>query len=81
MTKENRIYMIRPRIVEVGQPIPERLVRANGKAQARGHIARAFNVSVATQDDLVSALKRSVTIEDATDAPDADTTDNPGEHP
>lgn len=68
---ESRIYVVRPRIVEAGQPIPERLVRATGVSQARGHIVRGFVVGVASQDDLVSALKRNVPIESASGAGDA----------
>jgi hypothetical protein len=63
-----RIYIVRPRIVEAGQPIPERLVRATGVSQARRHIVRGFIVGVASQDDLVSALERNVPIESASGA-------------
>lgn len=62
------IYVIRPRIVEAGQPIHERLVKAASRVQARGHIVRGFIVAAATDDDIVSAFKRGAPIEEANGA-------------
>ena len=61
MTVAQRIYM-----VGHGQEI--RLIRAPHKAQALAHVARSLiNVKVATQDELVFALNRGISVESAVD--------------
>ena len=61
MSAVQRIY-----IVGHGQEI--RLVRAAHKAQALAHVARSIiNVKVASQDELVSALGRGISVESVVD--------------
>jgi len=60
--ENTRIY-----IVGHGQDI--RLVRAGHRAQAMNHVAKALiNVKVATQNDLVEALQKGISVESAVDA-------------
>lgn len=60
--ENTRIY-----IVGHGQDI--RLVRAGHRAQAMNHVAKALiNVKVATQNDLVEALQKGISVENAVDA-------------
>jgi hypothetical protein len=59
--KQKRIY-----IVGHGQTI--RLVRAAHRSQALSHVAKSLiNVKVATQEELIDALSRQITVENATD--------------
>ena len=61
MTAVQRIY-----IVGHGQEI--RLIRAAHKSQALSHVARSIiNVKVASQDELVSALGRGISVESVVD--------------
>ena len=61
MTVVQRIY-----IVGHGQEI--RLIRAAHKSQALSHVARSIiNVKVASQDELVSALGRGISVESVVD--------------
>lgn len=65
--KQQRIYI-------VGQGQTVRLVRAAHRSQALGHVARStINVKVANQNELVEALTRGITVEDA--SVDQDTKD------
>lgn len=65
--KQQRIY-----IVGHGQSV--RLVRAAHRSQALGHVARSIiNVKVANQNELVEALTRGITVEEA--SVDQDTKD------
>jgi hypothetical protein len=58
---QQRIY-----IVGHGQEI--RLIRAAHKAQALSHVARSIiNVKVASQDELVTALNRGISVESVVD--------------
>ena len=61
MTVAQRIYI-------VGHGTEVRLIRAPHKAQALAHVARSLiNVKVATQDELVFALNRGISVESAVD--------------
>jgi hypothetical protein len=61
MTAAQRIY-----IVGHGQEI--RLIRAAHKSQALSHVARSIiNVKVASQDELVLALGRGISVESVVD--------------
>lgn len=57
--------MATQRIYIVGTPTGEtRLVRASVKQQALSHVANStFTVQVASQDDLVQAVSKGVTVE------------------
>jgi hypothetical protein len=58
---QQRIY-----IVGHGQEI--QLIRASHKAQALAHVARSIiNVKVASQDELVTALGRGISVESVVD--------------
>ena len=58
---QQRIY-----IVGHGQEI--QLIRAAHKAQALAHVARSIiNVKVASQDELVTALGRGISVESVVD--------------
>jgi hypothetical protein len=58
---QQRIY-----IVGHGQEV--RLIRAAHKAQALSHVARSIiNVKVASQDELVTALNRGISVESVVD--------------
>jgi hypothetical protein len=58
---QQRIY-----IVGHGQEI--RLIRASHKAQALAHVAKSIiNVKVASQDELVTALGRGISVESVVD--------------
>lgn len=58
---QQRIY-----IVGHGQEV--RLIRAAHKAQALAHVARSIiNVKVASQDELVTALGRGISVEGVVD--------------
>ncbi len=60
--ENTRIY-----IVGHGQEI--RLIRAGHRAQAMNHVAKALiNVKVATQNELVDALQKGVSVENAVDS-------------
>lgn len=74
MATTNPIYIVTPKVVELkdGKPIdaslvPQRLVRAKNKAQAWRHIASGFNVTLASQNDLVEAVGDGVLVEEARD--------------
>ena len=57
------------RIYIVGHGQDTRLVRAGHRAQAMNHVAKALiNVKVATQNDLVEALQKGISVENAVDA-------------
>lgn len=57
--ENTRIY-----IVGHGQEI--RLIRAGHRAQALNHVAKALiNVKVAAQNDLIDALQKGISIENA----------------
>jgi hypothetical protein len=57
------------RIYIVGHGQETRLVRAGHRAQAMNHVAKALiSVKVATQNDLVDALQKGISIESAVDA-------------
>ena len=57
------------RIYIVGHGQDTRLVRAGHRAQAMNHVAKALiNVKVATQNDLVEALQKGISVESAVDA-------------
>lgn len=59
-----RIYAVA--VADAVERNPTRLVRAGNQAQALRHVAKAsFEVRVATQDDLVSALSTGATVEEA----------------
>ena len=61
MTAAQRIYI-------VGHGTEIRLIRASHKAQALAHVAKLLiNVNVATQNDLVIALGRGISVESAVD--------------
>lgn len=61
MAAAQRIY-----IVGHGQEI--RLVKAAHKSQALAHVARSIiNVKVASQDELVAALQRGISVEGVVD--------------
>ncbi len=61
MTTTQRIYI-------VGHGSEIRLIRAPHKAQALAHVAKTLiNVKVATQDELVTALGRGISVESAVD--------------
>lgn len=47
-----------------------RLIRATNQAQVRKHLAKDFEIRVATQDDLLAAIGLNVAVEDA--APEAE---------
>ncbi len=56
--------MAQSRIYLVGTPTGVRLVRATVRQQALSHAANAmFTVRVATQDDIVNAMKMNIEIE------------------
>jgi len=56
--------MAQSRIYLVGTPNGVRLVRATVRQQALTHAANSmFTVRVATQDDIVNAMKMSIEIE------------------
>lgn len=60
--ENTRIY-----IVGHGQEI--RLIRAGHRAQALNHVAKTLiSVKVAAQNDLVDALQKGISIENAVDA-------------
>lgn len=42
-----------------------RLIRANSQAQVRKHIAKDYNIRVATQEDLLAAIGMDVKVEEA----------------
>lgn len=57
------------RIYIVGHGQETRLVRAGHRAQAMNHVAKALiNVKVATQNELVDALQKGVSVENAVDS-------------
>ena len=57
------------RIYIVGHGQEVRVVRAGHRAQAMNHVAKALiSVKVATQNDLVEALQKGISIESAVDA-------------
>ena len=57
------------RIYIVGHGHETRLVRAGHRAQAMNHVAKAFiTVKVATQNDLVEALQKGISVESAVDS-------------
>lgn len=61
MTVAQRIYI-------VGHGTEIRLIRAPHKAQALAHVAKSLiNVKVATQEELVTALGRGISVESAVD--------------
>ena len=56
------------RIYTVGHGQEIRLIRASHKAQALAHVARSIiNVKVASQDELVTALGRGISVESVVD--------------
>lgn len=63
------IYIITDKVaIVVGDEQPtRRLVRAKNKAQAWRHVANGFNVTLASQDDLVAAVGAGVPVEEAKD--------------
>lgn len=58
-----RIYIITPKTAEAGKPATKRLVRATNQAQALRFITSELNVTVASQDDLVTALGAGIKVE------------------
>ena len=57
------------RIYIVGHGQDTRLVRAGHRAQAMNHVAKALiTVKVAAQNDLVDALQKGISVENAVDA-------------
>lgn len=62
---DTRIYIITKRMVAQGEDGSPRLVRAANPARALRHVTDEFNVAIASQDDLVRCLSRSVPIEEA----------------
>lgn len=62
-TANTRIYIVRRPLLPNAKP---RLVKAANAAQARRHAAASyFTVDVASQDDLVAAVKDGVEVEDS----------------
>lgn len=58
-----RIYIVTPKKAE--HPVKPRLVRASTAAQALRHVATDLQVTVASQDDLVTHVAAGVTVEDS----------------
>jgi hypothetical protein len=57
------------RIYLVGHGQDTRLVRAGHRAQAMNHVAKALiTVKVATQNELVDALQKGISVESAVDS-------------
>lgn len=57
------------RIYIVGHGQETRLIRAGHRAQAMNHVAKALiTVKVATQNDLVEALQKGISVESAVDS-------------
>jgi hypothetical protein len=63
MTATTRIYAVTPKAGD--KPATPRLVRAPNSAQALRHIASEWNVTLASQDDLVKAISAGAKVEDA----------------
>lgn len=65
MATQTRIYIVSPnRPDSEADPVQRRLVRASHPSHALRHVAaEAFNVAVASQDDLVALLGDGVEVE------------------
>lgn len=60
-----RVYSVAPTATVDGKPAPGRLVRASHPSHALRHVAaEAFAVRVASQDDLIAAIKAGAEVED-----------------
>lgn len=66
MATTTRIYVVSPKKADADSPIVRRLVRAPNAAQALRHVADDFQVTVASQDDLVDLASIGVKVENAT---------------
>lgn len=66
MATATRIYVVAPKQHDASQgPVPRRLVRAAHHANALRHVADGiYSVSVASQEDIVSALSDGAKVED-----------------
>lgn len=59
-----RIYIVSPKVVEEGEPVERRLVRASHPSHALRHVAAdQLQVAVASQDDLVELTASGVVVE------------------
>jgi hypothetical protein len=58
-----------------------RLIRAHSQAQAIRHVAKDYQATVASQDDLVSSLTSGVKVEDAGADTEDKTSDKPATEP